>query len=241
MISYAQEIVLALLVSSFVTIDNQVIEVFRPNHRITAVTSWLLNHHHMCLWTSLLFTFTFSLAGFVKQQGDMMGIWESSSIVGTISITYPCLTLVTISFYGPLSRPRLFAATFTLTTALSLAVVLQPIWDARTEHILQVCADYSQNTGAPWRKGAISPYQSAEFIVAIVVIIVALLIWLLLRQDTIKWLRQARVGCLKKILSCNKNLQILGTLRISLWGTCILAIYDVRSDQFFRRYSYSKS
>ena len=197
---------LALLVSSFVTIDNQVIGVFRPNHRITAVTLWLLNHHHMCLWTSLLFTFTFSLAGFVRQQGDMMGIWEIFSIIRTISITYPCLILLTISFYGPLSRPRLFAATFTLTTTLSLAVVLRPIWDAGTKHILQVCADYSQNTGAPWRKGAIVPHKSAEIIVAVVVIIVALLIWFLLRQNTIKWLRQARVGCLKKKLSCNKDL-----------------------------------
>ena len=205
MISYAQEIVLALLVSSFVIIDSQVIRVFRPNHRITPVTSWLLNHHHTCLWTSLLFTFTFSLAGFVRQQGDMMGIWESSSIISTIAITYPCLVLITVSFYRPLSRPRLFAATFILTTAFSLVVVLRPIWVARTEHILQVCVDYSQNAGTPWRKGAIGPYRIAELIISIVVIVAALSTWLFLRQDTIKWPRQARVGCLNKMSSCNKD------------------------------------
>jgi len=132
-------------------------------------------------------------------------VYESASILASVAVSMSSLVLTTVS-YGMVPEddpaqeedyPRpdalvekrlVFIAGYVLTLVCGFIAYIAPLWSAATEHILEVCGQYSNEHNTEWKKGAIQSIRSGiAFYVgmsvgALVAIVIGLVCWHRLRS-----------------------------------------------------------
>src|ERR1700743_153283 len=108
MLSIWMQIFFSVLFFAFHFIDAIFIPVFKASHKPSGVTTWLKPHQSTCLYTSLLFTFTVSLAVTIYQIAhESNGFYTTMAVVFSISISYLSLLIMCLSCYQTIARPKL--------------------------------------------------------------------------------------------------------------------------------------
>ena len=164
---------------------------------------WLIqDYHEACVWNQLIFSFALCLAGLVRQtqkQQAYIGVYESASIVTSISVTAPATVLSTISFLpvhdaeepAPLFDQRrcVFIGAYIGTVITGLMAVLSPFFAGRVNNLLWICEEYGKREISNWSNGSMAPVNDGKamflgFTVATVVaIIMGLVSWRFMKQD----------------------------------------------------------
>jgi hypothetical protein len=155
------QIALAVLYWAGVFVAGTAAPAFYPAASGLKTVRWLRGNHQTCLWSQLVYSLTLCLAGLVRQCHPK-GVYESSAILGSVSMTFICLLLTVISFYESVVRWVLFTVGFLATVACALGVVMMPMRTAKREHILEACWDYAGEHNLPWKMGAILPYHGSS-------------------------------------------------------------------------------
>jgi hypothetical protein len=205
-ISIGMQIVIAILFWIVGLLDQMAIPAFRNGRFPQRISFWVSEHHGTCVWTQLVLAFTICLAGFIRQnqQQEFIGVYESSSILSLIPVGFLSLVLTTASFFPKQrtgntrlevdnstfeKRAPFFYVCFFLTFVFALLAVLTPFWGARTENLLQHCADFADRENESWKIGAITPMHGAgmgkaiaEIVLTTTSALLVLIFWFLLRR-----------------------------------------------------------
>lgn len=170
----------------FLFIDTTFITIFRPSHKPNPISAWLEPHHQTCLYSSLLFTFTLTLATTIYEfNHETTGVYDSIMMIYNVACTFFSLLVNTVSCYEPIKRPRLFALGLTIIIALSSTASLYVVVTLHGLNVIQACRDFSVNEDLRWQNAA--PYLSrregyVEILTSILSGAVVVAVWLLLRQ-----------------------------------------------------------
>jgi hypothetical protein len=165
-------------------LDGIAIRAFRKSYVPRHYLLWVSKHHETCLWTQMIVTFALCLAGFIRQtqRRDRIGVFESSSILSSIPVSYLSLILTTISFFpnrrikngnlifnedishkrAAFNKRALFYVSLFTTSVFGLLAILTPFWAAKTENLLQQCADFADSHNLSWKTAAIRPVHGAN-------------------------------------------------------------------------------
>jgi hypothetical protein len=135
--------------------DATFIPIFKPSHKPTAVTAWLKPHQQTCIYSSLLFTFTLSLATTIYQlMRETNGIYDSTVVFYNLDLTYTSFLIITLSCYEPFTRPKLFTLGFAVTGILAFISALYPIITLKDVNTTRACMDFSYRENLAWRSAA---------------------------------------------------------------------------------------
>ena len=191
MVSYGIHLSLAFLFCFVLLVDNVLIPAFRSGHKSCSVTSWLLKHHSACLWSSLIFALTLSVASLLQWiDHESNGVYENFAIVQALLMTYFSLVLITVAHYCPINRPRLFGLIFIATTVFSSYPVFRPAVSGRGSSLLAACIAYAWENDKVWKYATIEPFSSeGRLFLGLTTVVAALLIcaWLVLRRHKLSY------------------------------------------------------
>ena len=185
--SYGIHLFLAILFSSVLIAEVQVIPSFRKGCKSSLIHHVLDAHLDTCLWSSLLVALTISLAGSVQiVTHSLTGTYHGFAVMRAVATTYWSFLLVCVSYYKPIKRPVLFWLVLLATTTFAMTPFLVISTGATGENVLQACFDYATMNDAAWKDTAIRPFDVGGRVylgVSLWLVFVVLTSWLLLRRD----------------------------------------------------------
>ncbi|KAH7408860.1 hypothetical protein BKA64DRAFT_720252 [Cadophora sp. MPI-SDFR-AT-0126] len=196
-ISFGMQLVITVLFWIVGFLDGIAIPEFWNGYVPRHYLLWVSKHHGTCLWTQMIVTFALCLAGFIRQtqRQDRIGVYESSSILSSIPVSYLSLVLTTISFFPELpignrssvlsedmghrraafnKRAAFFYVSLFTTSVFGLLAVLTPFWAAKTENILEQCAHFADGHNLSWKIAAIRPVHGADMWIVVVQVTLAM-------------------------------------------------------------------
>jgi hypothetical protein len=200
------QIVIAILFWIVELLNQIIISTFRNDRFLQRISFWVSEHHETCVWTQLILVFIICLADFIRQnqQQKFIEMYESSSILSLISVSFLSLVLTTASFFlkQRIDNTRLkvnnstfekrisfFYVCFFLIFVFALFAVFTSFWDVKIENLLQHCADFVDRENESWKIDAITSMHEADMrktIIEIVLITTSTLLififWFLLRR-----------------------------------------------------------
>lgn len=157
----------------------------RQNHVTTTITIWLQGHHQTGLWSSLIFSLTLCLAGFIRQiSGQITTIYENIAAFDSVCITYISLVLTTVCCYEKIRRPRLFAICFVATTIWAISTLILSIVNIKEEKVVWACWTYALKSNSPWKDKSSDNGRHQSLVqttISIIFTIMLLSTWLALR------------------------------------------------------------
>ncbi|KAH6665379.1 hypothetical protein B0J14DRAFT_606016 [Halenospora varia] len=212
-VALLMQLIIATLFWMVGWLDRIAIPVIWKRYSPRSYLQWVSKHHGTCLWTQLVVTFALCLASLIRQtqRKDFIGVYESASILDSVPVSLLSLFLTTVSFFPdhrivnghfrfvkevPKKRALLqervtfFYVSLFMTTVFGLLTILTPFWGARTENILQQCADFADRRNLPWKTAAIKPMHGhssgifvAEYVLTISSAFLVLALWFLFRRS----------------------------------------------------------
>src|SRR5437762_1583816 len=102
MVSFILQLVFALFFWLCGFLDRVALPTLFRDYRPFRLSLWLTkDHHQVCLWTQLVFCLALCIAGLIRhvQRHELVGAYESASIVTSVPMTVSALILATVSYF----------------------------------------------------------------------------------------------------------------------------------------------